>query len=72
MTVKQLIKKLKEIDENKICVITDGKGWCNIEKLNENKTSVDILMATNIVTVIKSTKIRGIKNGNLDTHKLFT
>jgi hypothetical protein len=46
MTVKQLIERLEEIDGDKMCVITDGKGWCNIEKIKENETSVDILMAT--------------------------
>ena len=43
MTVKQLIEKLQKLDENKICVISDGEGWCNIEKLKEKESTINII-----------------------------
>ena len=43
MTVKDLIKRLKDCDENQMVLITDGKGWTNIDKL-ENNGSVAVFL----------------------------
>ena len=40
MTNKDLIERLKKLDENKIVIISDGKGWCNIENIEENQNII--------------------------------
>ena len=47
MTVKGLKKRLKYIDDDQIVVISDGKGWCNIEK---------IISAGGVLYIVKDTK----------------
>lgn len=47
MTVKDLMKRLKLLDEDKVIIITDGKGWCNIDKIESKGLSeVQIVMET--------------------------
>ena len=43
MTVENLIKILKNIDKDKIVVISDGEGWCNIEKVKVKVSTVEII-----------------------------
>ena len=43
MTVKDLKKRLEGLDDNKMILITDGKGWCNIDKL-EDSGSVGVFL----------------------------
>lgn len=37
MTKKELIKALVDYDDNEIIIITDGKSWCNIEKIERSE-----------------------------------
>ena len=47
MTVKGLIKRLKLLNEDKMIIITDGKGWSNIDKIESKGLSeVHIVMET--------------------------
>jgi len=47
MTVGDLKKRLKLLDEDKVIIITDGKGWSNIDKIESKGLSeVQIIMET--------------------------
>lgn len=35
MTRDELIKRLQAMDANEVVVITDGKGWSNIEEVQD-------------------------------------
>ena len=41
MTVKDLIKRLKLVDQDRMVIITDGEGWSNIDKI-ETKGLSDV------------------------------
>ena len=45
MTVKDLIKRLKLADQDRMVIITDGEGWSNIDKIETRGLSdVHIVM----------------------------
>lgn len=47
MLVSELKDRLKDLDEDKVIIITDGKGWCNIDKIESKGLSeVQIVMET--------------------------
>jgi len=46
MTVKDLKKRLKNLDDDQMVIITDGKGWCNIEKIEVKGEEVHIVQET--------------------------
>jgi hypothetical protein len=46
MTVKDLKKRLKNLDDDQMVIITDGKGWCKIEKIEVKGEEVHIVQET--------------------------
>jgi len=46
MTVKDLKKRLEGIDEDKMVIITDGVGWCNVEDIEVKGCEVHIMQET--------------------------
>lgn len=45
MNIKNLINRLEQIkDKDKICVISNGRGWANIEKIIEKDSTLEIIM----------------------------
>lgn len=42
MTKKDLIKRLENINDDTILVISDGEGWSNIEKIVQNGTTAEL------------------------------
>ena len=46
MTVKDLKKRLENLDDDQMVIITDGEGWCNIEKIEVKGIDVQIVMET--------------------------
>ena len=50
MTVKDLIKELKLLDENRVVIITDDIGWSNIKKIeSKGLNEVKIVMESEAV-----------------------
>lgn len=43
MTLGSFIEKTKDWDKNKIIVLSDGKGWCNISDIKQNDGGIVIL-----------------------------
>lgn len=41
MTVKELITELSAFDHDRVCVISDGEGWSNIETVFANDQKID-------------------------------
>lgn len=46
MTVKDLKKRLENLDDDQMVIITDGEGWCNIEKIEVKGEQVHIVQET--------------------------
>lgn len=44
MTKKDLIKRLQNINDDTVIVISDGEGWSNIEKLVPNGSVAELLI----------------------------
>ena len=45
MTKTDLLKRIEEMDEDKVFVIVDGNGgWCNIEKVVEKQCQIELHM----------------------------
>lgn len=47
MTVKELIKALEKLPEDKVVVLSDGLGWDNIGEVKEDGSTVSITMCGN-------------------------
>jgi hypothetical protein len=44
MTKKELIKKLENMSEDKVIIISDRSGWCNIDAVEEKESNIELLM----------------------------
>lgn len=44
MTVKDLLKRLKEEDYDKVIIISDGVGWTNIDKIQVNESNITLTL----------------------------
>lgn len=44
MTKKDLIKRLKYFDDDDVIIISDGIGWCNIEKVEQRVHNIVLLL----------------------------
>ena len=40
MTINDLLKKIK--DKDKVIVLVDGKGWCNLDFVKETEGTIEI------------------------------
>ena len=43
MTKKELIVRLDPFDDNGVVIISDGAGWCNIERLEQQGNNIALL-----------------------------
>ena len=44
MSVNDLIKRLKVLDPHRMIIISDGEGWCNIDKLDTEEDTIKIMV----------------------------
>lgn len=45
MTVKDLINRLKDVEDlDKVIIISDGKGWTNIDKMEVNESNITLTL----------------------------
>lgn len=43
MTKKDLINRLKHFDKENVVIISDGKGWCNIKKIEQHGNTIVLI-----------------------------
>lgn len=43
MTKKDLIGRLKQLNDDDNVIISDGNGWCNIEKIEQQGHNIVLL-----------------------------
>lgn len=44
MTKKELIKRLEKFDDDNVIIISDNKGWSNIDKVEKLDSSIMLLI----------------------------
>lgn len=43
MTKRELIIRLNPFDDDDVVIISDGTGWCNIERLEQQGSNIALL-----------------------------